>query len=146
MSGFLYSLYPWIKVVHVLAVISWMAGLLYLPRLYVNHAQVEVGSETSEVFKGMEDRLSRLIMRPAMIVSLLTGLTMIWTLPPAGLWIWLKLLLVAGMLLMHWFQLRWRDDFAADRNRHEHRFYRIMNEAPTLLMIGIVICVVVKPF
>ena len=152
MSGFLISLYPWIKALHVLAVISWMAGLLYLPRLFVNHAQVEVGSETSEVFKGMEDRLARLIMRPAMMVSVGAGLAMISIpgtpgyLPHAGYWLWAKLLLVAVLLFVHFQQMRWRDDFMADRNQREHRFYRIMNEVPTLLMIGIVICVIVKPF
>jgi len=152
MSAFLVQAYPWIKVLHVLAVISWMAGLLYLPRLFVNHAQIEVGSETSEVFKGMEDRLARLIMRPAMIVSVVAGLAMVAIpgtpgyLPQAGYWIWLKLLFVGALLHMHFLQMRWRDDFAADRNQREHRFYRIMNEVPTLLMIGIVICVIVKPF
>lgn len=152
MSAFLVQTYPWIKVLHVLAVISWMAGLLYLPRLFVNHAQIEVGSETSEVFKGMEDRLARLIMRPAMIVSVVAGLLMVSIpgtpgyLPQAGYWIWLKLLFVGALLHMHFLQMRWRDDFAADRNQREHRFYRIMNEVPTLLMIGIVICVIVKPF
>ena len=152
MSAFLVQTYPWIKVLHVLAVISWMAGLLYLPRLFVNHAQIEVGSETSEVFKGMEDRLARLIMRPAMIVSVVAGLLMVSIpgtpgyLPRAGYWIWLKLLFVGALLHMHFLQMRWRDDFAADRNQREHRFYRIMNEVPTLLMIGIVICVIVKPF
>ena len=152
MHAFLLSVYPWIKVLHVLAVISWMAGLLYLPRLFVNHAQIEVGSETSEVFKGMEDRLARLIMRPAMIVSVVAGLAMVSIpgtpgyLPQAGYWIWLKLLFVGALLHMHFLQMRWRDDFAADRNQREHRFYRIMNEVPTLLMIGIVICVIVKPF
>lgn len=152
MRPFLLQVYPWIKVLHVLAVISWMAGLLYLPRLFVNHAQIEVGSETSEVFKGMEDRLARLIMRPAMIVSIGAGLAMIGIpgtpgyLPHAGYWIWLKLLFVGALLYMHVLQMRWRDDFAADRNQREHRFYRIMNEVPTLLMIGIVIFVIVKPF
>ena len=152
MSAFLIAIYPWIKVLHVLAVISWMAGLLYLPRLFVNHAQVEVGTETSEVFKGMEDRLARLIMRPAMIVSVGAGVAMVSIpgtpgyLPHAGYWIWLKLLFVGALLHQHFLQMRWRDDFAADRNQREHRFYRIMNEVPTLLMIGIVIFVIVKPF
>ena len=112
MSAFLVQTYPWIKVLHVLAVISWMAGLLYLPRLFVNHAQIEVGSETSEVFKGMEDRLARLIMRPAMIVSVVAGLLMVSIpgtpgyLPQAGYWIWLKLLFVGALLHMHFLQMR----------------------------------------
>ena len=152
MSTFLLQAYPWIKALHLIAVISWMAGLLYLPRLFVNHCSVEVGSETSEVFKGMEDRLARLIMRPAMIASLVFGIAMMSIqgtpgyLPQAGYWLWLKLGFVLALLHMHFLQMRWRDDFAADRNQRDHRFYRIMNEVPTLLMVGIVICVIVKPF
>lgn len=152
MGGFLLSAYPWIKTFHVVAVISWMAGLLYLPRLFVNHCEAEIGSPTSETFKTMEEKLARVIMRPAMIATLVAGLAMIAIpgtpgyLPHAGGWLWLKLALVGGLLVMHVLEMRWRDDFAADRNQRDHRFYRIMNEVPTLLMVGIVICVIVKPF
>ena len=152
MHAFLLGIYPWIKAFHVIAVISWMAGLLYLPRLFVYHSEAERGSPQSETFKVMEGKLSRMIMRPAMIATLVFGLGMISIpgtpgyLPHAGYWLWLKLAFVGGMLHMHFLQMRWRDDFAADRNQHEHRFYRIMNEVPTLLMIGIVIFVIVKPF
>lgn len=152
MTEFLLRIYPWIKAIHVIAVISWMAGLLYLPRLFIYHCEAEAGSRQSETFKVMEGKLSRLIMRPAMIATLLFGGAMIAIpgtpgyLPAAGAWLWSKLALVAGLLLAHLFQMRWRDDFARDQNQNPQRFYRFMNEVPTLLMIGIVILVIVKPF
>lgn len=151
-SDFLLTLYPWIKSLHVIAVISWMAGLLYLPRLFVYHSEAEIGSTQSETFKVMEHKLSTLIMRPAMIVTLIFGLLMIAIpgtpgfLPHAGGWIWLKLVFVGGLVGAHFLLMRCRDDFAADRNQRPQRFFRIVNEVPTLLMIGIVICVIVKPF
>lgn len=152
MGEFLLRAYPWIKALHVIAVISWMAGLLYLPRLFVYHCEAEVGSQQSETFKVMEWKLSRFIMRPAMIATLLFGLGMIaipgtpayWAY--AGIWLWSKMLLVVGLLFSHFAMTRWRDDFAADRNERPQRFFRFMNEVPTLLMIGIVILVIVKPF
>jgi len=152
MQSFLLGAYPWIKAFHVIAVISWMAGLLYLPRLFVYHCEAEPGSQQSETFKVMEGKLSRVIMRPAMVATLIFGLGMIAIpgtpgyLPHAGYWLWLKLLLVVGLLHAHFFQMRWRDDFAADRNERPQRFFRMMNEVPTLLMFGIVISVIVKPF
>ena len=152
MHQFLLSAYPWIKALHIIAVISWMAGLLYLPRLFVYHCVAEVGGVQSETFKVMESNLSRFIMRPAMIATLIFGLTMVSIpgtpayLPLAGYWIWMKLVLVIGLLAAHYFEVRWRNDFAADRNERPQRFYRFMNEVPTLLMFGIVILVVVKPF
>jgi putative membrane protein len=148
----LLGVYPWIKAVHVIAVISWMAGLLYLPRLFVYHCEAERGSAQSETFKVMEEKLSRVIMRPAMIATLLFGLAMVSIpgtpgyLPHAGLWMWLKLLFVAGLLIVHFSMMRWKEAFASDRNERPQRFFRIANEVPTVLMIGIVICVVVKPF
>ena len=152
MSELLPSFYAWIKALHVIAVISWMAGLLYLPRLFVYHCEAEPGSRQSETFKVMEWKLSRYIMRPAMLVSIAAGLVMI-ALPGtpghwryAGGWLWLKLALVVGLLGTHFAMTRWREDFARDRNTRPQRFYRIANEVPTLLMIGIVICVIVKPF
>ena len=140
---------PWLRALHVIAVISWMAGLLYLPRLFVYHCSAPPGSDTSETFKVMEDKLSRLIMFPAMMVSVGVGLLMLSSpgyLAHAGLWIWLKLVLVGALLVLHAFMVRWRNDFARDANTHSERFFRIMNEGPTLLMIGIVILVIVKPF
>ena len=144
---------PWLKALHIIAVISWMAGLLYLPRLFVYHCEAEPGSETSETFKIMEDKLSRLILFPAMWVTLALGLGML-ALPGylAGLiaggsaWLWTKLALVVGLLITHRQMVHWRNDFAADRNQRPQRFFRIANEVPTLLMIGIVVLVVVRPF
>jgi protoporphyrinogen IX oxidase len=141
------AMYEWIKVLHVIAIIAWMAGMLYLPRLFVYHCDAEPGSKQSETFKVMERRLLKAIINPAMIVSWLAGLYLAW----AGHWFsahWLhaKLLLVIAMSAMHGFLIRWTRDFALDRNTLSPSFYRIINEIPTVLMIGIVILVVVKPF
>jgi putative membrane protein len=149
MPDWLAHAFVWLKALHVIAVISWMAGLLYLPRLFVYHCTVEPGSPASETFKVMESKLSRLIMFPAMLVTVGAGLALILVpgyLAGAGPWLWIKLGLVAGLLVMHRLMLRWRDDFAADRNSRPQKFFRVMNEVPTLLMIGIVILVVVRPF
>ena len=140
-------MYEWIKALHIIAVIAWMAGMLYLPRLFVYHLEAETGSKQSETFKIMERRLLRAIINPAMIVTWLAGLYLAW----AGHWFsapWLhgKLFLVLVLSGVHGIFARWVKDFAADRNRHSQRFYRFINEVPTLLMIGIVILVVVKPF
>jgi putative membrane protein len=152
MTETLLPFYSWIKALHLIAVISWMAGLLYMPRLFVYHCDSEAGSQQSETFKIMEERLARVIMQPAMIASLLFGLAMI-ALPGtpgyimrAGLWLWLKLGFVLGLLIVHFAMMRWKNAFALDCNEHPQRFFRIMNEVPTVLMIGIVICVIVKPF
>lgn len=139
--------YLWIKAVHVIAVISWMAGLLYLPRLFVYHSDVSVGSEASELFKIMERRLLKAIMTPAAVVVWVLGLTLATL---GGLfeehWLQIKLVLVVAMTISHWAMTRWKNDFAADRNTRPGRFYRVANEVPTLLMIAIVFLVVVKPF
>jgi putative membrane protein len=139
--------YDWIKALHVIAVISWMAGMLYLPRLFVYHCEAEAGSKQSETFKVMERRLLKAIVNPAMIVTWLAGLYLAW----AGHWFssgWLhgKLLLVLALSGVHGFFSRCVKDFAADRNLRSQKFYRIINEVPTVLMIGAVILVVVKPF
>jgi putative membrane protein len=141
------ELYPWIKAVHVIAVISWMAGMLYLPRLFVYHCEAESGSKQSETFKVMERRLLRAIINPAMIVTWLAGLWLAWQ----GGWFasgWLhaKLALVIAMSGVHGMLARWVRDFGADRNLHSQKFFRLINEVPTIMMIGIVILVVVKPF
>jgi putative membrane protein len=124
-----------------------MAGMLYLPRLFVYHCAAEVGSKQSETFKGMERRLLTAIMTPAMVVSWVLGLWLAWR----GGWYgsgWLQAKVVLVLLLsgMHGFFLVCARDFAADHNRHSQKFYRIINEVPTILMIGIVILAVVKPF
>ena len=139
--------YPWIKALHVIAVISWMAGMLYLPRLFVYHCEAEVGSKQSETFKVMEWRLLKAIINPAMITTWLAGLYLAW----AGHWYasgWfhVKLTLVLILSGVHGFFSRWVKDFAADRNTRSQKFYRIINEVPTALMILIVILVIVKPF
>lgn len=142
-------LYEWIKALHVISIIAWMAGLLYLPRLFVYHCQVQAGSEASETFKVMERRLLRAIMNPAMIAAYVFGIAMIAMnreLFLQGGWLHAKLLFVLLLTASHMMMARWRRDFAEDRNTRPQRFFRIANEVPTLLMIGIVIFVIVKPF
>ena len=137
----------WLKALHIVAVISWMAGLLYLPRLFVYHCEAEPGSKQSETFKVMEQRLLRLIMNPAMIVVWVTGPLLAWQMgvharPLAGGEIRARVLLT----VFHHVLGRWRKAFAEDRNRHPAKYFRIANEVPTLLMVAIVVLVVVKPF
>ena len=145
----LLPVYPWIKALHLISVIAWMAGMLYLPRLFVYHAGVAVGSEASETFKVMERRLLKAIMNPAMIATLLFGAMLAGT-PGAvdwrATWFPVKLVLVVVMLAIHYCLSRWQRDFAADRNNRSAKFYRVMNEVPTLLLIGIVLLAVIKPF
>ena len=140
-------MYDWLKAFHVVAVIAWMAGLLYLPRLMVYHAEAEPGSALSETFKVMERRLLKAIATPAMIASWVFGLVLVhrggWL---ASGWLHAKLLLVLLLSAFHGLAAGWTRAFAEDRNTRPARFYRIMNEVPTLLMIGIVIFVIVKPF
>jgi putative membrane protein len=139
--------YEWLKALHVISVIAWMAGMLYLPRLYVYHADAKPGSELSETFKVMERRLLRAIINPAMAAAWIFGLWMAWVGDLWGEpWFQVKLVLVILMSTLHSFLSRWRRHFAADANRHSAKFYRVVNEVPTVLMIGIVIFVIVKPF
>jgi putative membrane protein len=147
--GWLVAAYPWIKAFHLVSVIAWMAGLLYLPRLFVYHAGEPIGSPTAETFKIMERRLLRAIMNPAMVAVFVFGALLLltpgvvdWT---SG-WIYAKLVLVAGLAALHHAMALWREDFAADRNTRPARFYRMVNEVPTVLMIAIVVLVIVKPF
>ncbi len=139
--------YEWIKALHIIAVISWMAGMLYLPRLMVYHCDAPRGSLQSETFKVMERRLLRAIINPAMAITWVAGLYLAWR---GGWytqgWFHAKFVLVLAMSGMHGALSRWVKDFAADRNTRPARFYRITNEVPTVLMIAIVILVVVKPF
>ena len=140
-------LYLWLKALHVIAVIAWMAGLLYLPRLFVYHCAAQAGSVQSETFKVMERRLLKAIMNPAMAAVWLLGVVLAWQ----GGWLtsgWLlaKLALVLGLSALHRILARQVKIFAADKNTRPARYFRILNEVPTLLMIGIVILVVVKPF
>jgi protoporphyrinogen IX oxidase len=147
--SFLADLYPWTKALHIVSIIAWMAGMLYLPRLFVYHADAVRGSETSEIFKIMERRLLRAIINPAMVAAYIFGAALAATpgiVDWSQYWIWSKLFLVGVLTWMHHYLSRWRKDFAADRNPRPARFYRMVNEIPTLVMIGIVILVVVKPF
>ncbi len=141
--------YPWIKALHVISVIAWMAGMLYLPRLFVYHVDAAPGSAQSETFKVMERRLLRGIVNPAMVLAWLFGGLLLAT---PGLvdwsqaWIWVKLAMVATMSGLHGYFSLWRRDFEADRNQRSARFYRLANELPTVLMIAIVVMVIVRPF
>ena len=149
MSGFLTTAYPWIKALHIVSVVAWMAGLLYLPRLFVYHAAASPASDTAETFKIMERRLLRGIMNPALVAVVVLGGLLAMT--PGVVdwrqaWIWAKLALVVGLLGFHFCLARWRKQFAADVVPHTARFYRAINELPMLALIAIVILVIVKPF
>ncbi len=140
--------FPWIKALHIISVIAWMAGMLYLPRLFVYHSDVPPESECSAMLKVMEYRLLRYIINPTMIATFVFGGTLL-VLPGvvdwSAWWVYVKLLLVVAMTGIHGFLALWRKDFEVGKNRRSPRFYRIVNEMPTLLMIAIVIFVVVKP-
>lgn len=144
------GLYPWLKALHIISVVAWMAGLLYLPRLFVYHAGSAVGSQQSETFKVMERRLLRGIMNPAMGAAYIFGILTLLT--PEMIdnwrssWFHAKVALIVALTIYHHALARWRKDFAADANKRPVRFYRLMNEVPTAILIAIVILVVVKPF
>jgi len=141
--------YLWIKALHIIAVVAWMAGMLYLPRLFVYHAAAEIGSVQSETFKVMERRLMRAIINPAMLVAFGLGGLLLMTpgiIDWAAGWIWVKLAALLLMTGVHGYLSRWRRAFEADANPHDGKFYRLINEIPTVLLIVIVIMAVVKPF
>ena len=138
----------WVKALHILSVIAWMAGMLYLPRLFVYHSVAEIGSVQSETFKVMERRLLRGIINPAMIASYIFGFWMVfagWVDISAG-WLHLKLTMVLLLTVCHGVLAKHTKLFAQDKNTKPQKFFRIINEVPTVLMIIIVIAVVVKPF
>ena len=142
-------LYPWLLALHLIAVIAFMAGMLYLPRLFVYHARTKVGSEQSETFKIMEKRLLMAIINPAYVVMVMAGLLL--TITPGVVdfsqgWFWAKILAFLGMAIVHGFTMRWCGQFARDRNGHSPLFFRVCNEIPTIFMVIIVILAVVKPF
>jgi protoporphyrinogen IX oxidase len=141
--------YPWLKALHIIAVIAWMAGLLYLPRLFVYHAGVPAGSNRAAMLQIMERRLLYGIMTPAAIMTYGFGL-LLAAIPGVVAWrqgwIWAKLALVAVLTVFHLLLAHWRRDLAAGKDSHTQRFYRIVNEVPTILMIAIVVLVVLKPF
>ena len=148
MIDFFADHYLWLKALHIVSVIAWMAGMLYLPRLFVYHCDAPVGSAQSETFKVMERRLMRAIINPAMIASFLFGILML--VANSGLfeqgWVHAKLVLVLAIGAFHGFLSRWRKDFEADRNEKSALFFRAMNEVPTVMMVAIVILAVVEPF
>ena len=147
MMGFLGDARPWMSAAHVLMVIAWMAGMLYLPRLFVYHADAAAGSDKSETFKIMERRLLRGIMNPAMILTLISGVALALDGGQfAQGWLHAKLLLVAAMLALHMAFARWRRVFADDRNARSARFFRIVNEVPAVALVVILILVFVRPF
>ncbi len=151
MQDFLLAYYDWLRALHIIAVITWMAGIFYLPRLYVYHAErAAVGSELSETFKVMELKLFRLIMNPSMIVVWVVGILLIvangWAWLAASPWMHAKLVLVAGMTWFHHWCGTARKRFARDENEKTGRHYRIMNEVPTLMLVAIVVLVAVQPF
>lgn len=150
MSDFLISAYPWTKSLHVISVIAWMAGLFYLPRLFVYHVErVGSGNETDELFQTMERRLLKAIMNPSLIASWLFGLALVFTpgvVDWSSVWPWTKATAILGMTWFHhWCGLR-RKDFLAGTNTRTGRQYRMMNEVPTLFMIVIVVSVIARPF
>jgi protoporphyrinogen IX oxidase len=137
----------WLKVLHLVAVISWMAGLLYLPRLFVYHAEAGPESPQAATFTIMQDRLLRYIMRPALIAVWITGPLLAWQMGylKDG-WFWTKMLLVVALSASHGLMMGWHRELAEGRSTRTGRFFRIVNEVPTVLMIGIIILVVVKPW
>lgn len=141
------DLYLWAKALHVIAVISWMAGMLYMPRLFIYHFDSKPGSEQSETFKVMEQRLYRVIMTPAMVISWIAGLYLAWDVFGfQGGWLHLKLLAVVALSGVHGYYGRAMREFSRDERRRSARHWRFVNEVPTLLMILIVVMVIVKPF
>jgi putative membrane protein len=148
MGPFLAENYDWLRAFHLIFVITWMAGLFYLPRLFVYHADVEIGADQDKLFRIMERRLLRIIMNPAMIGAWLFGLLLLWGhdwRPFLEGWFHFKFAAVIGMTGFHMFLVRWRRHFAQGRNQKGSRFYRRVNEVPTLLMVVIVLVVILKP-
>ena len=153
MTDFLVEYYNWIKALHVISIIAWMAGLLYLPRLFVYHSKVAVGSDSDALFRTMEHKLLRLIMNPAMIASWIFGLVMLWAQPYLFEFGWMhaKLTLVVLMTILHMVFAKWRKGFipeegSSERIIKDEKIYRIWNEAPAVLMILIVILAIAEPF
>ena len=150
MTDLFVQLYPWIKSLHIMSVIAWMAGLFYLPRLFVHHTErASENQEMSQTFTMMERKLLKLIMNPSMISTWVFGLLLVMTpgiVPWSDIWPWIKLISILAMTWFHmWLAARYKD-FEADANTRTGRTFRIMNEVPTLLMIAIVVSVIARPF
>ena len=149
MRDFLAEIYPWLLAFHIIAVMFWMAGMYYLPRLFVYHAEAMEKGEPFAVFEVMEQKLLRLIINPAMLVAWILGLALIWRSgfwSASGDWISVKLALVIVLSGYHGFLARWRKQFLLGKPPHKSRFFRIVNEVPPVLTVFIVILVVVQPF
>ncbi len=149
MNEFLSNNFEWLRAFHIISVIAWMAGMLYLPRLFLYHTRAEIGSEMSETFKIMERRLFKIIMNPAMIAAWVFGLLMLyahWDLYKISPWMHAKLLFVSLMTGVHHIYIKYLKAFAEDKNEKTEKFYRILNEVPTIIMFIIVILAVVQPF
>jgi putative membrane protein len=149
MIEFLNEYYNWWLAMHIISFVSWMAGLLYLPRLFVYHAMSEVGSEQSETFKTMERRLYKYIMNPAMYATWIFGSIMLyahWDLLIPQKWMWVKLVCVALLTVIHYMMIKPLENFEEDKNEKSHVYFRVYNEVPTVIMIIIVICAIVQPF
>ena len=144
------NLYLWVKALHIISFTAWLAGMFYLPRLFAYHAEQEKGSQTSELFKVMERRLLKVIMNPAMIFTWIFGVWLVvitgYGGPGTGGWIHAKIVLVLAMSGLHGYLSARVKAFAADKNTKDGKFYRIINEVPTVLLIGIVFLAVLKPF
>ena len=138
----------WYKTIHVISVISWMAAIFYLPRLFTYHSKVEIGSEMDKTFQVMERRLLKIIMTPAMLSTYIFGLltAYVYGFVALGVWFHIKMLAVLGLTIMHGVCAKWVKDFAKGENKHSEKFYRMANEVPTILMIVAVTMVIVKPF
>lgn len=139
--------YLWFKALHVISVIAWMAGLFYLPRLYVYHTNAKIGSELSETLKIMERRLLRAIMYPAMVSSIVFGTLLLIEIDAWNqVWLQIKLICITGLIIFNFYLAKYRLAFLEDKNLKSEKFYRMINEVPTLLMMVVVIMVIVKPF
>lgn len=141
-----FETYEIVKIIHIIAIISWFAGLLYLPRIFVYHSQVEIGSESDKIFQIMERKLMRIIMLPAMIITFICGFYLAIQVGFEFIWLHIKITLVLMLAAYHGFLSKCRKNFAQGQNNHSQKFYRIINEVPTILMIAIVTLVILKPF
>lgn len=141
-----FDFYEIAKILHIISVISWMAGLLYLPRIFVYHSDVKKNSESDKIFQIMERKLHNYIMTPAMIVTLISGFYMALAIGFSFIWLHIKITLVLFLVIFHFILGKWRQDFIKGQNKHDHKFFRLVNEIPTILMIGIVALVILKPF
>ena len=138
----------WYKAIHVISVISWMAAMFYMPRLFVYHTRAEVGSEMDKTFQQMEYKLLKIIMTPSMILTYFFGILIayIYGFVALGIWFHIKMTAVLGLTIFHGILAKWRKDFINGTNKHSEKFYRLINEIPPILMIIAVIMVIVKPF